>query len=59
MTKVKICVEIDEEHFKLYKIEAKRRDTTVEELIEQMVQGLIQDLREEQESGTDHPITPR
>jgi hypothetical protein len=59
MTKVQICVEIDESHFKHYKIEAERRGTTVEKLIEQMVQGLIRELREDEESGTDHPITPR
>ena len=59
MTKVKICVEIEESHLKQYRVEAKRRGTTVEELIEKMVHGLIQEMREEEKMGTDHPITPR
>ena len=59
MSKVKICVEIDEPDLRQYRIEAKRRGTTVEQLIEKMVNGLIQEMREEENLGTDHDITPR
>ena len=58
MSKVKICVELDEAELRLYKAEAKRRGMKLEQLIENMVSGLMRDLKKEEKEGTDHPIIP-
>jgi hypothetical protein len=58
MTTVRICVEIPEEHYRAYQDEAVRRGVTVEDLVQQMVQGLVEELDREEREGTDHPIIP-
>jgi len=58
MTTVRICVEIPEEQYRAYQDEAVRRGVTVEDLVQQMVQGLVEELDREEREGTDHPIIP-
>jgi len=58
MTRVRICIELDEELYKSYQLEAARRGVSVESLVEQVVHTLLDELRREQDEGTDHPIIP-
>jgi hypothetical protein len=58
MSKVRVCVNIPESVYRAYEDEAKRRDTTVEALVEGMIQNLFEEMRTEEEEGTDHPIFP-
>jgi hypothetical protein len=55
MRKIQITLEIDDEDLHAYQFEAEREGTSVEKLVEQMVQGLYREFkREEQEA--DHEI---
>ena len=56
MTKVKICVDLPDEHYRLFESEAKRRGVAVESLVEQCVAELVRELEQEEHDGTDHPI---
>lgn len=58
MRKVRICVDLAEEHYRAFEDEARRRGVTVESLVEQTVQGLVRELEREDQEGTDHPIIP-
>ena len=58
MPTVRICVDITEEHHRAYKDEAERRGVSVEDLVQQMVQGLVEELDQDEREGTDHPIIP-
>ena len=58
MPTVRICVDISEEHFRAYQDEAERRGVGVEQLVQQMVQGLVEELDRDEREGTDHPIIP-
>lgn len=58
MQRVKVCVELDDAEYRAYAAEARRRGVDVEALIQQMVQGLVRELRQEEADGTDHPIFP-
>ena len=58
MTKVRVCIEIKESDLAIYETEAQRRGMKVEKLLEQMVDGLIKALKEEERQGTDFEITP-
>ncbi len=58
MPTVRVCVDISEEHFRAYEDEAARRGVTVEDLVQQMVQGLVEELDRDEREGTDHPIIP-
>ena len=58
MPTVRVCVDITEEHFRAYQDEATRRGVTVEDLVQQMVQGLVEELDRDEREGTDHPIIP-
>jgi hypothetical protein len=58
MPTVRVCVEIPEERYSAYEGEAERRGTSVENLVEQVVNGLLQELEREEREGTDHPIIP-
>ena len=55
MKKVQICVELDEADYHAYETEALREGTTVQALVEQVLQGLYRDLKQEERDG-DHPI---
>jgi hypothetical protein len=57
VTKVKVCVELEDAHYRSLEFEAKRRGVTVESLVERMAQLLIRELEESERSGTDHPIS--
>jgi hypothetical protein len=58
MTKVRVCIEIKESDLAIYEKEAQRRKMKVEKLLEQMVDGLIKELKEQERQGTDFEITP-
>lgn len=58
MTKVQICIEVDETDYTHYELEAENRGVTVKELLEEMVNGLIRELEQEERDGTDFEITP-
>jgi hypothetical protein len=58
MPTVRVCVDITEDHFRAYQDEATRRGVSVEDLVQQMVQGLVEELDREEREGTDHPIIP-
>ncbi len=58
MTKVQICIELAEEIYRGYQREAERRNVTVESLLEQTVNNLLEELIREEDEGTDHPIIP-
>ena len=58
MRTVRVCVEIPEDRYRAYEGEAERRGTTVECLVEQVVDGLLKELDREEREGTDHPIIP-
>ncbi len=53
MHKVKIEAELSDEFFRAYQREAERKGVKVEELVEKMVNGLIDEVEHEEE---DHPI---
>ena len=58
MPTVRICVDITEAHLRAYQDEARRRGVGVEQLVQQMVQGLVEELDRDEREGTDHPIIP-
>jgi hypothetical protein len=58
MPTVRICVDLPEERFDALKGEADRRGVSVENLVERMVQGLVEEMDREEREGTDHPIIP-
>jgi len=56
MRKVRVCIELEEESYRAYEAEARKRGVTVESLVEQTANGLIRELEEEERDGTDHPV---
>ena len=58
MTKVQICVDVTEDHYRAYEDEAQRRGVTVESLVRHTLQCLLEDAEREAEEGTDHLIIP-
>ena len=58
MTKVRVCIEIKKSDLAIYEREAQRRGVKLEQLLEQMVDGLIKELEEQERQGTDFQITP-
>ncbi len=58
MTKVQICVDVPEDHYRAYADQAERQGVTVESLVRQTLQCLLEDAEREDEEGTDHIIIP-
>lgn len=58
MSKVRICLEIPDASFRAYEGEARRRNESVEALLERMIQNLFEEMKTEEAEGTDHPIFP-
>lgn len=56
MRKVRVCVDISDEHYRCFRHEAERRGVSVESLVQQMTQELVREFEREEEEGTDHPI---
>jgi len=56
MPKVTVDIELSEEHHREIAGEAERRRVTVQSLVQQMAQVLIDELEQEEREGTDHPI---
>ena len=54
---VHVCLEITDERYRAIKAQAECSGTTVERLVEQMVQGLVEELDQEERDG-DHLIIP-
>ena len=58
MTKVQICVDVPEGHYQAYRDQAERQGVTVESLVRQTLQYLLEEAERENEEGTDHIIIP-
>lgn len=58
MTRVQICVDVPEDHFRAYEDQAKRQGVSVESLVRQTLQCLLEEAEREEEEGTDHIIIP-
>jgi hypothetical protein len=56
MPKVTVDIELSEEHYHEIAGEAERRHVTVQSLVQQMAQVLVDELEQEEREGTDHPI---
>jgi hypothetical protein len=56
MPKVRVEVELTEEHYRSFVAEAERRRVTVQSLVQQMTQELVRELEREEREGTDRPI---
>jgi len=52
---VRVTIELDEESYRAYEAEARRGQTTVEALLQQVLQKLYGELEREEKEG-DHPI---
>lgn len=57
MPKLRIDVEISEEHLRAYEGEAEREGVSVEKLVEKTVNVLLRELEEEEKDG-DCPMLP-
>jgi len=55
MPKIQITLEIDEDDLHAYEFEAKRAEKSVETILEEVVQGLYRELKQEEKEG-DHEI---
>lgn len=58
MTKVQICVDVPEDHYRAYADQAARQGVSVESLVRQTLQCLLEEAEREEEEGTDHIIIP-
>jgi len=58
MSKVRICIDLNEAELRAYREEAERLGISVERLVEDTVKRLIQDVKLQEDEGTDHPILP-
>lgn len=58
MTQVTICVDVPEDHYRAYSDEAERRGVSVESLVRQTLQCLLEEAERADEEGTDHLIIP-
>ena len=56
MPSVRVDVELSEEHYHDFQLEAKRRGVTIESLVQQMTQALVLELEDAEREGTDHPV---
>lgn len=56
MHNVQVYVELSDKDYRLYEDEAMRCGVTVKALVQQMVQGLVQEMKRAEQEGTDHPI---
>jgi len=58
MPRVRVWANLGEDTYRAYQDEAERREVTVEQLVEGIVNRLLQELEHEQKEGADHPIIP-
>lgn len=58
MTRVQICVDVSEDHYRAYADQAERQGVSVESLVRQTLQCLLEEAEREEEEGTDHIIIP-
>jgi len=56
MPTVQISIELSEEHLRRVADAAKRRGVSVEKLLEQTVNRMIEENERDARDGTDHPI---
>ncbi|MGD8698383.1 MAG: hypothetical protein PVJ43_03780 [Gemmatimonadales bacterium] len=52
MHKVRVWAELTDEHYKAYEAEAKRRGTSIEELVQHTVNCLLRELEQEEDDCT-------
>ena len=55
---VHVSLEISDERYRAIKAQAECSGSTVERLVEQIAQGLVEELDREERDGTDHLIIP-
>jgi len=58
MKKVRVSVELPDANYQAFVNEGKRQGVSVEQLVQQTVQGLLRELELEESEGTDHLIIP-
>ncbi|RLE29083.1 MAG: hypothetical protein DRJ61_15240 [Acidobacteria bacterium] len=58
MTRVQLCIDVPEKHYRAYANQAERQGVTVESLVEQTLQVLLEEAERAEEEGTDHLIIP-
>ena len=58
MARVQVWVELTDDEFHAFELEAEREGRPVESLIEQTVHALWQEMEHERAEGTDNPIIP-
>lgn len=58
MHRVKIWAELSDEKYSAYESEARRRGVTLESLVEQTVNCLLEESEHEEKEGEDHLIVP-
>ena len=58
MRKVRVTVELPDDHYRSFAAEARRRGVSVESLVERMVHELVSELERDENEGTDHLIIP-
>jgi hypothetical protein len=56
MAQVHICIELSEQAIRSYEAAARREGVTLQSLLERMVNGLLKEMEDDEEAGTDHPI---
>ncbi|MBM4061599.1 MAG: hypothetical protein FJ265_10970 [Planctomycetes bacterium] len=56
MTKVHVWVELTDDEYRAFEHEAEREKRTVTSLVQHTVQVLWNEMRHDEETGTDHPI---
>ena len=55
MRSVNVTIDLDDDSYRAYEAEARRSQTTVETLVQQVLQKLYGELEREEKEG-DHPI---
>lgn len=58
MSKVQICVELEDDAFRAFEDAAVREGTTVEAMLERTVNNLLRELERERKEGIDPQIVP-
>ncbi len=56
MSRVEICIEMNDEVYQSFEAEARREGVTVRSLLERMVSRMLRDMEREEAAGTDNPV---
>jgi hypothetical protein len=58
VSRVQVCVDLEERHYRALVAEADRRGVEVRSLVERMMQGLLDELEREERDGEQFPVIP-